>query len=121
MSNTVFSLSPFRELHDLNIYTSKNRIFIVNMFKESNPYKGDLLVLDNVSRNSIHHNLSVMSPQPEDVFVAQLDLIRNYLIAQGDDDFIEKIHNPCNAPFISLKDQQTIVNNQGINVAVTVN
>lgn len=27
MSTTVFSLGPFRELHDLNIYTSKKKVF----------------------------------------------------------------------------------------------
>ncbi|HGP3873428.1 TPA: hypothetical protein ACLKPY_004638 [Klebsiella pneumoniae] len=121
MSTTVFSLGPFRELHDLNIYTSKKRFFIANIFKDSNNYKGDLLVLDNISKNSIHHNLSRMSPLPEDIFLEQLDLIRSYLRTQGDNDFIAKIHNPCNTPFISLSDQQLIVNNQGINVTLTVN
>lgn len=121
MSNDVFSLGYFRELHDFKISTAKKRIFIANIFKEQNGYSGDLVILDDISKNSIHHILPHIKIMPEDIFIDHLDTINKYLLAQGDSDFIEKIHNPCNTPFVAKEVQQTIVNNQKINAYVTVN
>jgi hypothetical protein len=56
---------------------------------------------------------------PEAAFEDGLQFANDYLSKKGDS--INRIENPCNAPFVSAVSQIDISNRKGLNVPVSVN
>lgn len=121
MSNSVFSLGTSRELHNINVSTINGRIFIINIFKETNGYSGDFVVLDKASGHSEYYVLSNFKVNAEDIFVDGLDAVINYLSLKNDCDSINDIHNPCNTPFIGQHTQDQLAQGKNIQINVRVN
>lgn len=119
MSNSVFVLGAFRELHDINVSTNQGRMFIINIFKENNGFSGDIAILDKLSNNSSYYVISNLLPSASDIFSSGIDAVLTYLSQYNDK--INDIHNPCNTPFINSQAQNTIIQNKGLNLTVRVN
>jgi len=115
---TVFSATPFRDVHDVIVTTEKGRKFIIDIYpKDNNKYESEVTILDTVpaTRGSWIYETKPASPTAESNFRAGIELIEQYLIHANTDDTIKDIHNPCNCPFISESNQNIELSNLGYN------
>ena len=122
--STVFSLTPFRSVHDVNVKTSKGRMFVIDIYQSGDAnYDSTVTVLDKISNpaGSWLYNTQLISVSANDNFTAAIKLIQSYLKSIDLTDSITEIHNPCNCPFVSEVDQNTIVSGVGISIKVRVN
>jgi hypothetical protein len=122
--STVFSMTPFRNVHDANIKTAKGRLFVIDIYESSaGSYDSTVTVLDRVSNPSSSwlYNTKSASVSANDNFKAAVELIQGYLGSIDPTDSIAEIHNPCNCPFVSEDDQNTIASGLGISTKVRVN
>ena len=124
MSSTVLTITPFRNVHDIDVKSAKNRAFVIDIY-ESAPgaYDSTVTVLDRVSNQpgSWLYNTQPATASANDNFKAALKLIQNYLGANDSTDSIADIHNPCNCPFVSEADQNSIATGLGFGKKVRVN
>lgn len=124
MPSTVLTISPFRNVHDIDVESAKGRAFVIDIC-ESVPgtYDSTVTVLDKLS-NPPGSWLYITQPataSARDNFKAALELIQNYLGAKDSSDSIADIHNPCNCPFVSVADQNSIAAGLGFDKKVRVN
>lgn len=122
--STVFSISPFRNVHDVNVKTAKGRLFVIDIYESSSGnYESTVTVLDGVSNppSSCLYNTNPVSALANDNFKAAVELIQGYLGSIDSTDSIAEIHNPCNCPFVSESNQNTIASGLGISTNVLVN
>lgn len=124
MSSTIFTITPSRNVHDINVESANGRTFVIDIY-ESVPgtYDSTVTVLDRVSNpsGSWLYNTQPATASARDNFKAALELIGNYLTAKDGADSIADIHNPCNCPFISEVDQNSIAADLGFAKKVRVN
>lgn len=124
MSSTVLTITPFRNVHDIDVKSAKNRAFVIDIY-ESVPgtYDSTVTVLDRVSNppGSWLYNTQPATASANDNFKSALELIQNYLGANDSTDSIADIHNPCNCPFVSETDQNSIAAGLGFGKKVRVN
>jgi len=121
---TVLSISPSRKVHYVNVKTTKGRVFAIDIYESSvSNYDSEITVLDRISNtaSSCVYNTDPASPSSNDNFKAALVLIQDYLAKIDSSDSIAKIHNPCNCPFVSESDQNTIASCLGMSITVVVN
>lgn len=124
MTTTIFSITPFRNVHDINVTSKNGRSFIIAIYKDSNnSLDSEVTVLDNVSslKGSWLYKTSPTTPSVSDNFKAAIELIKNYLASVDSKDSILDVHNPCNCPFISDTDQDKVLSGLGQNINVRVN
>ena len=122
--STFFSMTPFRNVHDANVKTTKGRLFVIDIYESSaGSYDSTVTVLDRISNpsGSWLYNTKPASASASDNFKAAVELIQNYLSSIDLSDSIAEIHNPCNCPFVSEADQNAIVSGLGISLTVRVN
>lgn len=119
MSSSVFVLGASRELQNINVSTNQDRMFIINIFKENTGFSGDLVILDKSFGISTYYIISKLQPNASDIFSLGIDAVLTYLAQYND--VISDIHNSCNTPFINSQDQNTIIQNKGLNLTVRVN
>lgn len=124
MSSTVLTITPFRNVHDIDVKSAKGRAFVIDIY-ESVPgeYDSTVTVLDRVSNppGSWLYNTKPPTASAQDNFKAALELIQNYLGANDSTDSIADIHNPCNCPFVSEADQNSIAAGFGFGKKVGIN
>ncbi len=122
--STVFSMTPLNNVHDANVKTTKGRLFVIDISESSaGSYDSTVTVLDRISNpsGSWLYNTKPASTSARDNFKAAVELIQSYLGSIDPSDSIAAIHNPCNCPFVSEADQNTIVSGLGIGLTVRVN
>lgn len=120
---TVFSVTPFRNVHDINVKSGGGRNFIIDIYqRDADIYDSTVIVLDNVSstKGSWCYNTDPATSSAIDNFKAAVELIQQYLSAVDANDSIADIYNPCNCPFVSEADQNNIVSSLGVFVMVRV-
>jgi hypothetical protein len=121
--STVFSVTPSRSVHDINVKSGEGRDFIIDIYQgNADIYDSTLIVLDNVSstKGSWCYNTTPATSSANDNFKAAVELIQQYLSAVDANDSITDIYNPCNCPFVSEADQNKIVSSLGVSVTVRV-
>jgi hypothetical protein len=121
---SVLTNTPFRNVHCINVKSKTRRIFMVNIYDDNtSEYGSTITVIDNISTpaSSIAYSVPSSSPSATDNFEAAITLITEYLNSKYSKDFIVDIHNPCNCPFISEADQNSILPKLEINLNVRVN
>ncbi|WP_394233373.1 hypothetical protein [Pseudomonas anguilliseptica] len=123
MATTVISIGPFRDVHDIDVTTIKGRRFTIDIYKNNGDFDSEVTILDSVSNHpgSWVYNTKPASTSATDNFDAAIELIKNYLSQVDHQDEIKDIHNPCNTPFISEADQNSLLSSKGINISVRVN
>lgn len=122
--STVFSMSPSRNVHDVNVKTAKGRLFIIDICEVSaGNYDSTVTVLDRASNppRSLLYGTKPVSASANDNFTAAVELIQGYLGLTDRTDTIAEIYNPCNCPFVFEADQNTIATSLGLNIKVRVN
>jgi hypothetical protein len=122
--STVFSMTPSREVHDVNVKTKKGRLFVIDIYKSCpGSYDSEVTVLDRISEisGSWLFKTEPASASANDNFKAAVELIQKYLVSIDPSDSIAKVHNPCNCPFVSESDQNSILSGLGISLNVHVN
>jgi hypothetical protein len=124
MTNTVLSITPFRDIHGLNISSKNGRNFIIDIYqgKEEN-FDSEVTVLDNIStsKGSWLYKMSPVSSSSSDNFKASIEFILKYLSSVDNTDSISDIHNLCNCPFVSEVEQNNILSKLGQKINVRVN
>ena len=122
--STVFSVTPFRNVHDINVKSREGRNFIIDIYQVNlDSCDSTVTVLDNISKTngSWCYNTGPAAASANDNFKTAIELIQKYLRAVDTNDSISDIHNPCNCPFVSEVDQSNIVSSLGVPVSVRVN
>jgi hypothetical protein len=122
--STVFSVTPSRNVHDINLKTGKGRDFIIDIYQgNADIYDSTVTVLDNVSntKGSWCYDTTPATSSANDNFKAAVELIQQYLSSVDENDSIAGIYNPCNCPFVSEEDQNMIVSSLDVSVTVRVN
>ena len=51
MATTVFSMSPSRDVHDIEVRTKEGRRFTIDIYENSGGFDSEVTVLDRVSNN----------------------------------------------------------------------
>ncbi|MEI8595846.1 hypothetical protein [Photobacterium sp. Hal280] len=123
MATTEISIGPFRDVHDINVTTMKGRRCIVDIYKNNSGFDSEVTILDGVSSpsGSWVYNTKPASDSAVDNFDAAIQLIEKYLSQVDPQDSIKDVHNPCNTPFISEADQNSVLSNRGVPLSVRVN
>lgn len=123
MATTVFSMSPSRDVHDIEVRTKEGRRFTIDIYENSGGFDSEVTVLDRVSNNpgSWIYKTNPRDSSVEENFNAAVQLIQEYLAQVDGEDAIIDIHNPCNTPFIDEVDQQKMLDQKGISLIVRVN
>ena len=67
------------------------------------------------------YNTKPASDSAIDNFDAAIELIKKYLSAVDPQDSITDVHNPCNTPFISEADQNSVLSGAGVPISVRAN
>lgn len=102
----VFSISPFREVHDIEVETKNGRKFVIDIYRAATPgmFNADVTVRDPASPNagSCVYNVNPSSVNSPSIFQAALDLIMRYILELDPTDSIVSVVNPCNFPFVDL-------------------
>jgi hypothetical protein len=122
--STVLTITPFRNVHDIDVKSTKGRAFVIDIYKSVfGTYDSTVTVLDRVSNppGSWLYNTQPATASANDNFKSALELIQKYLAAKDSTDSISDIHNPCNCPFVSEIDQNFIASGLGIGKKVRVN
>lgn len=123
MATTVISIGPFRYVHDIAVTTTKGRRCTIDICKNDSGFDSEVTILDSVSSQSGSwvYDTKPVSNSAADNFDAAIELINNYLSNVDPQDSIKDVHNPCNTPFISEADQNSILSSKGIFLSVRVN
>lgn len=123
MATTVISIGPFRDVHDIDVTTTKGRRCTIDIYKNNSGYDSEVTILDGVSSHSGSwvYKTNPASASATDNFSAAVELINNYLLQVDPQDTIKDIHNPCNTPFISEVEQNKELSKQGVLLSVRVN
>lgn len=114
MTNAIFSVIPLRDIHDIDVTTSKGRRFIVDIYQNESGFDSEVTILDGTSINPV----SCVCKTPAiklsaiDNFAAAINLIKSYLLERDPKDAIKDIHNPCNTPFITEAEQNDLLSQQ---------
>jgi hypothetical protein len=122
--STIFSVTTFRGVHDINIKSREGRNFIIDIYqRDADVYDSIVIVLDNVSttKGSWWYKTDPATSSANDNFKAAVELIKQYLSTVDTNDSITEIYNPCNCPFVSEADQNNILPSLGVFVMVRVN
>lgn len=121
---TVFSLSPSRKVHDINVKSKNGILFVIDIYEQNNTqYDSTITALDNITTNngSWIYNVTPVTTSANDNFEAAIQLINNYITTFDQNDMIIDVHNKCNCPFVSESDQNSILSKLGVNISVRVN
>ena len=124
MTTTLLEIGSYRDVHDIEIKTSNGRRCTIDIYKiNNNEFESEVTILDNVSNasGSWVYKTKPRSSSALDNFTAAIELIKIYISQADPSDKIEDIHNPCNTPFISENDQNSILKNQSIHLRVRIN
>lgn len=123
MATTAFSISPFRDVHDIEVSTQKGRRFTIDIYKNNGGFDSEVTVLDRVSSNpgSWLYKTNPASNSAQDNFSAAIQLVQDYLSRVDPQDAISDIQNPCNTPFISAADQNSVLAKKSISLNVRIN
>lgn len=123
MSTTAFSIGPFRDVHDIEITTTKGRRCTIDIYKNSSGFDSEVTILDRVSSpsGSWVYKTKPAGGSAVENFDAAVELIIKYLSEVDPKDSIKDIHNPCNTPFISETDQNIVLSGKGVPLSVRVN
>lgn len=123
MTTTVFSMGPAREVHDINVTTTKGCRFIIDIYKNNGGFETEVTIFEPVPNNAVGqtYKTSPMSTSATDNFESAIDLIKNYISEIDSQDSIIDIHNPCNTPFINEAEQNNIIAKKGLRLTVRVN
>ena len=121
--STVFYITPSRKVHDINVRSAKDRIFIIDIYESGIAnYDSTVMILDKISSpdNSWLFNTKPSNSSANDNFKTSVELIQSYLAATDTADSITDIYNPCNCPFVSEEDQNVITSRLGLSIKVRV-
>jgi hypothetical protein len=123
MATTVISIGPFRDVHDIDVTTTKGRRCTIDIYKNDSGFDSEVTILDGVSSpsGSWVYNTDPASDSAIDNFDAAIELIEKYLSKVDPQDSIKDVHNPCNTPFISEADQNNVLSGKGVPLSVRVN
>jgi hypothetical protein len=108
-------------LQEVRIETSKDIVFTCHIISTNNsaPFGAEVLIYDpriNTIFSSLHTIGSFNSAQ--DAYSEIIAFCQKYSGIAGVS--INKIDNPCNAPFIDKQAQQSIVNKKGVSSATVL-
>lgn len=121
---TVFSAGPFRNVHSVNVESKNGRIFVIDIYQVAGVnFESTVTIFDKISTNpgSWIYETNPATTSANDNFNASIQLIQKYLAATDPTDTISDIHNPCNLPFVSEQDQNSILSSLKIDIIVRVN
>lgn len=123
MSTTVISIGQFRAVHDIDVTTAKGRRCIIDIYENNSVFNSEVTIIDSVSSpsGSWVFNTKPASGSAINNFDAAIDIIKKYLSSVDPQDSIADIHNPCNTPFISESDQNSVLSGAGVPICVRVN
>jgi hypothetical protein len=121
---TVFTLPPWRKVHDINVKSSKGHRFTIDIYQDFNQgqYETTVTVFDtDPTLPGVVYTVQSAGPAPPDHLKTALEKVRDYLKQVDPTDAIADIHNPCNCPFVSKSEQEQIASSLGITVLIRVN
>ena len=122
--STVFSITPSRNVHDINVNSQNGRYFIIDIYQENAVnYDSTVTVLDNISINtgSWLYKTTFTTFSANDNLKAAIEFIQKYLNATDASDLISDIHSPCNCSFVSEANQNNIASSLFVSVRVRIN
>ena len=123
----LFSMSPWRTVHDINVTTRGHRRFVIDIYcddqkhDDQKPYETTVTVYEIGKSSGWVFNIRTVAVFPEGHFKAALEWTLNYLKQVDPTDAIAELHNPCNCPFIPESDQHAIALGLGIRVPIRIN
>jgi hypothetical protein len=123
MSSIILNITRLSNVHDINVKSAKGRKFLIDIYEaQPNAYTSTVTILDTVSNPPGSWLLKTQpaSMSAKDNFKAALDLIQIYLESKDRSDSIYDINNPCNCPFVSEVDQNSIAASVGFKNKVRV-
>ncbi|CAN7235425.1 hypothetical protein LJR098_000858 [Rhizobium sp. LjRoot98] len=126
MSDTVVTLSGWRDVHEIIVKTKLGRVCSVLIHDNTGgTYDTNVLISDPVGPQPKTWDYLVATATPtstaKEHFEEALKLVQAYLAHFAPTDAMVGFHNPCNAPFVSEPDQNAVLANLGISKTVTVN
>lgn len=123
MTTNVISIGPFRDVHDIDVTTTKERRCTIDIYANNSGFDSEVTIIDGVSSHpgSWVYSVKPASASVVDNFHAAIELIKKYLSQADSQDSIKDIHNPCNTPFISEEEQNEVLSKQGIALNVRIN
>jgi len=109
---TVFSMSNWKDVHDINVFTEAGRYFSVDITKsETNGFDASVTVEDEVSDNPGSWIFSTVANGSTDreVFELFIRFVLRYLAEVASTDSISKVINPCNDQFVKVHIQNEVL------------
>lgn len=126
MSSVVFSMGPWRTVHEIVVKTAAGRSCSILIHEEpAGGYDTSVVISDPVGLEPKAVDCSVRTTTAtstaKDHFEEALKLIEAYLASVAKTDAMVDFHNPCNCPFVSESDQNAILSAKGLKHTVRVN
>ena len=118
--SVVFSISPWRTVHDIHVTTRNSRRFVIDLYQDNQSRcETTVTVYEIRGIPGWVFSIETSAKAPGEHFQAALEWIeRRYLKQVDPSDAIVDIHNPCNCPFVSAADQERIARSLGITAPV---
>jgi hypothetical protein len=120
--SVVFSISPSRTVHDINVTSRNSRRFVIDLYRDNqSQYETTVTVYEIRGVPGWVFPIETSAKPPGEHFQAALEWIeRKYLKQVDPSDAVVDIHNPCNCPFVSAADQERIARSLGITAPIRV-
>ena len=114
----VFSISPSREVHDIEVETKNGRKFVIDIYRATTfaMFNADVTVRDPIPPNAGSWTYKVIpsSLNSPSIFQAALDLILQYISELDPTDSIVSVINPYNFPLVDLMSQNLALTNRNL-------
>jgi hypothetical protein len=107
-------------IHEINIFSQRGNVLRVCIEEASGGFtmRGDYSADGKTERSAVAFSGERVS-NCEERFERCLKNLKDSLAKN--DDVIDRVHNPCNTPFITAPQQALILQRLGINATVNVN
>jgi len=124
MAEVVFSVGHAYRIQDINVRSSRGRLFTIDLVEVSKDRFGVWILVDDplgIPRIKFFRYPNAHSDTAAANFKTAVEYAVEYLQYADPNDSIEAVHNPCNTPFLATDEQEAILRQLGIAVGVGVN
>jgi hypothetical protein len=119
--SVVFSMPPWRTVHESELATRNGRHFDIDIYRDSQGrHESTVTVYEIGSAPGWVFPIDPAAKPPGNDFKSALEWIQVYLKQVDPSDEVTDINNPCNCPFVSQTDQTEIAAALGITAPVRV-
>ncbi len=126
MSNTVLTITPWRDVHEIIVKTKEGRACSILIHdNKGGTFETNVVIKDPIGPLSKAWDYLVATTTPtstaKEHFEEALKLIVAYLLQFAPADQMTDFWNPCNAPFVSVPDQTSVLTAMGIMQQIRLN